>query len=228
MASELSSALTMVMSSTSSGSWRSTLPTASRRSLAATLMSTESLNSTTTRLDAGAARGRDRLHARHARGGAFENVGNLPVDRLRRRALIGGADGDDGPVDVGQLADLDAAEGGEPGDDDQEIGDDRQAPGGGRRAPKSPWSPRRARPARPRTASPSRQLRVAGRPAPLTAGDACRGRTSASGAGSPRRWSGPRRPRSPLRLRGAAAALQLRRGRLPQSRPSRRRCRSVA
>jgi hypothetical protein len=49
MASELSSALTIATSSTWSGRRRSTLPIASRRSLAATLMSTESSNSTTMR-----------------------------------------------------------------------------------------------------------------------------------------------------------------------------------
>ena len=144
MASELSSALTMVTSSTSSGSWRSTLPTTSRRSLAATLRSIESSNSTTMRRRAGAARRGDRLHARHARCGALQDARDLGVDRLRRGAVIGGADGDDRAVDVRQLADLDAAEGGEPGDDDEEVEDDRRAPGGGRRAPTVPASPSRA------------------------------------------------------------------------------------
>ena len=58
IASELSSALTIETSSTSSGSWRSTLPTASRRSFAATLRSTEFVELDHDAARAGAARSR--------------------------------------------------------------------------------------------------------------------------------------------------------------------------
>ena len=79
--------------------------------------------------DAAAAEGRcrrDRLDAGNARHRAFEDGGQLAVDGLGGGAGEVGVDGDDRAVDVGQLADLDAVEGGKPGDGDQRVDDEGQ------------------------------------------------------------------------------------------------------
>jgi hypothetical protein len=65
--------------------------------------------------------GRDRGDALHARDGAFDDGGDLGVHRLRRRALVAGAHGDDGTVDVREFADLDALQRRDAGNDDQQV-----------------------------------------------------------------------------------------------------------
>src|SRR5690606_31302294 len=85
--------------------------------------------------DAAAAAGRlrgDVGPAGDAGGRLLDDAGDLLVHRVRRRAGIGGRDGDHRLVDVRQFADLDAAIGREAGDDDQQVhhdGHDRAAHG---------------------------------------------------------------------------------------------------
>ena len=55
------------------------------------------------------------LDAGNARHGAFDQGRHLDVDGFRRRAGEVAAHGDDGAVDVGQLAHFHAEDGGEPG-----------------------------------------------------------------------------------------------------------------
>ena len=129
-ASASASALTMRGSSASSGSEFDTRAIASRVSIAATSRSTSSSNSSVTRLRPKLDCDEMALHARHPAGGALDHRGQLAVDRLGRGAVEGGGDGDHRPVDVGQLAHLDAAERGEPGEHDQRVeheGEDRPA-----------------------------------------------------------------------------------------------------
>ena len=61
-----------------------------------------------------------------ARHRALDHRGDLLVDRVGRGAVVVGADGDDRAVDIRQFADLDAAEGGDAGDDDEQVEDDRE------------------------------------------------------------------------------------------------------
>ena len=69
------------------------------------------------------------LDAGDARNGPFDESGHLDVDGLRRRAGQVAANGDDGPVDVGQLAHLHAQQRGEPGKRNQQIDhQDQQRP----------------------------------------------------------------------------------------------------
>ena len=125
-ASALASALTMRGGSMSSGSWLMTRPTASRMSEAATFEIDAVVE-----FDGDAAalerRGRrDRLDAADARHRALQHRGQLAVDGFGGRRREIGGDGDDRPVDVGQLADLDAVEGGHAGDGDQRVDDEGQ------------------------------------------------------------------------------------------------------
>src|SRR5690606_27393745 len=57
---------------------------------------------------------------------ALDGRGDLAVDGLGRGAGEARADGEGGALDNGELAYLDAEEGGETGDDDQRVDDDRQ------------------------------------------------------------------------------------------------------
>jgi hypothetical protein len=66
-------------------------------------------------------RGRDRLDPRHPARRALDHRRHLAVDGFRRRPRIGGRDGDDRPVDIGQFAHVDAKESRQPRDHDQRV-----------------------------------------------------------------------------------------------------------
>ena len=125
IASELVSALTMVGASASSGRLRSA-PIASRRSLAAALRSVEGSNSMVTRLwPALLCELIETTPGVRATAPSITAVISLSIVS-GRRAVVVGADGDDRPVDIRQLANLDAAKRRDAGDDDEEIEHDRQ------------------------------------------------------------------------------------------------------
>ena len=103
-----SSALTTVTCSTRSGSSRVTRLTASRTSDAAVSRSVPAVE-----FDADArivllAGGVDLPHPGNAGHRVFQNAGDLGIHRFRRGTGQTGADRDDRPVDIGQLAHLDA------------------------------------------------------------------------------------------------------------------------
>ena len=75
---------------------------------------------------AGARRRGDGDNAGDARHGALNDTGDFLIDRVGRGAGVVGAHGDHRPVDIGQLAHLDAAPGCQTGDDDQQVEDDGQ------------------------------------------------------------------------------------------------------
>ena len=72
------------------------------------------------------ARGLDPLDAGHAGYRALKDADHLGVHGFRRGAVEERAHGDDGAVDVGQFADLDAHDRGQTGDHDQQVHDDDQ------------------------------------------------------------------------------------------------------
>ena len=120
MASELASALTMVggLKLSSVGRLRR-LPMASRRSLAATLMSVFWSNSMVTWL--WPALDEDEIDTTpgvRATAPSMTLVTSLSIVSGVAPVIVG-ADGDDRAVDIGQFADLDAAPGGQAGDHDR-------------------------------------------------------------------------------------------------------------
>ena len=70
--------------------------------------------------------GRDRLDAGDTGDGAFNRIRQFAVDSLGRGAFEHRVDGDDGAVDIGQLANLDTVEGGEAGNGDERVEHERQ------------------------------------------------------------------------------------------------------